>query len=486
MDYKAYIKDTYVMNKEIKMKTNIKVKSEVKRTHGGGVAMSITPEQELRRSVMSCMLFEDEFYESGEDISTRIRNLIPLVDPITVSEIAVEARYRMNLRHIPLLIVREMARLDSHKPLVASTLYQVIQRADEIAEFVAIYWKDGKEPLSNQVKKGLSKAFTKFSEYELAKYNRDGIVKLKDVLFLCHVRPLGGVSGFTKEERRRGFSFPSDSGSQLFKKLVDNTLEVPYTWETELSAGKDKCSTFTNMIMENKLGALALLKNLRNMEESGVNPDVIKGALHSMNVSKILPHRFLSAYRHAPKYREGIENAMLRCIESISKLKGNTTIIVDVSGSMDTPLSSKSEVSRLEASATLAMLINSCCEKPTVYVTAGDDYKVIHSTVKVKGSGFSLVDNLVNSRVKVGYGGIFLKQVMDYTKSDHCDRIVVITDEQDCSGDRSTLSVKPYGVNNYLINVASARNGIGYGLWTHIDGISSSVVEYIREFEDLI
>jgi hypothetical protein len=34
--------------------------------------------------------------------------------------------------------------------------------ADELSEFVAIYWKDGRVPLSGQVKKGLAAAFPKF------------------------------------------------------------------------------------------------------------------------------------------------------------------------------------------------------------------------------------------------------------------------------------------------------------------------------------
>ncbi len=66
--------------------------------------------------------------------------------------------------------------------LVAETLARVIQRADELAEFVAIYWKDGRVPLSAQVKKGLAAAFPKFDEYALAKYDRGGPVKLRDVL----------------------------------------------------------------------------------------------------------------------------------------------------------------------------------------------------------------------------------------------------------------------------------------------------------------
>ncbi len=34
-----------------------------------------------------------------------------------------------------------------------------------------------------------------------------------------------------------------------------------------------------------------------------------------------------------------------------------------------------------------------------------------------------------------------------------------------------------------MINVASAKNGVGYGKWAHIDGWSEAVVEYIRELE---
>ena len=56
----------------------------------------------------------------------------------------------MKLRHAPLMLVREMARHASHRKLVAETLEQVIQRADELAEFVAIYWKDGRVPLSGR------------------------------------------------------------------------------------------------------------------------------------------------------------------------------------------------------------------------------------------------------------------------------------------------------------------------------------------------
>jgi 60 kDa SS-A/Ro ribonucleoprotein len=34
-----------------------------------------------------------------------------------------------------------------------------------------------------------------------------------------------------------------------------------------------------------------------------------------------------------------------------------------------------------------------------------------------------------------------------------------------------------------VINVASNRNGVGYGAWTHVDGWSEAVVDYIAELE---
>src|SRR6266550_6669834 len=159
------------------------------RTHEGTPTRHVSPEMQLRRSVLACLLWESQFYEDGIEIAGRIAQLVPKVPAEKVAALAVEAREQMKLRHVPLLIVREMARHATHRRLVAETLERVIQRADELAEFVAIYWKDGRVPLSAQVKKGLASAFPKFDEYQLAKYDRSGSIKLRDVLFLSHAKP---------------------------------------------------------------------------------------------------------------------------------------------------------------------------------------------------------------------------------------------------------------------------------------------------------
>src|SRR5215469_5623650 len=264
------------------------------RTHEGAPAVAITPEQALRRSVLACMLWENEFYESGVTIADRIRELVPKVEPARVAALAVEARTAMKLRHAPLFLVREMARHATHRALVAQTLTSVIQRADELSEFVAIYWAGGRVPLSAQVKKGLAASFTRFDEYALAKYDRASVVRLRDVLFLSHAKPV------------------DEAQAALWKRLIAGELATPDTWEVALSTGgkeTDKRATWERLLSERKLGALALLRNLRNMKDAQVDERLVLDALAAMKTDRVLPFRFLAAARHVSQWEEPLESA---------------------------------------------------------------------------------------------------------------------------------------------------------------------------------
>lgn len=216
------------------MKTNIKTATPVALTHEGARASRASIVQQLRRAVMACLLWEGEFYVSGEDIATRIKALVKANKAEDVAEIAIEARTDMKLRHVPLMLVREMARNPEQRALVGDTLEKVIQRADEVAEFLSLYWKDGKDqPIASQVKKGLARALRRFSEYELAKWNRDADVKLRDVLFLVHPRPAdakgnGHVGAAVKTATYQRGKVRRHSSS-VFTRLAEDTLKTPDT-----------------------------------------------------------------------------------------------------------------------------------------------------------------------------------------------------------------------------------------------------------------
>jgi 60 kDa SS-A/Ro ribonucleoprotein len=420
-------------------------------THEGAPARNLTPELQLRRSVLACLLWEAQFYEDGVEIAGRIAELVPKVEAEKVAALAVEARGQMKLRHAPLLLVREMARHATHRRLVAETLERVIQRADELAEFVAIYWKDGRVPLSAQAKKGLAAAFPKFDEYQLGKYDRGGPIQLRDVLFLSHAKPRDAAQ------------------ASVWRKLVWGRLATPDTWEVALSSGVEKREAWERLLREQKLGALALLRNLRNMREAGADESLVLDALGAMCTSRVLPFRFLAAARYAPQWEEALEQAMLQSLADQPKLGGRTVVLVDVSGSMTAPLSRRSEMQRTDAAYGLAVLVREICEKVGVFSFSD-------RVVEVPGRrGFALRDAIDASQP---HSGTLLGHAVEWlNNSERYDRLIVITDEQ--AHDRVPA---PKG-KGYVINVASNKNGVGYGKWTHINGWSDSVIEYIRMLE---
>ncbi len=421
------------------------------RTHEGAPARNISTALQLRRSVLACLLWESQFYEDGVEIAGRIAELVPKVAAEKVASLAVETREKMKLRHAPLLLVREMARHATHRKFVADALSTVIQRADELVEFVAIYWKDGRVPLSAQVKKGLAAAFPKFDEYALAKYDRGGPIKLRDVLFLAHAKPRDGAQ------------------AEVWKRLIAGELTTPDTWEVALSSGADKREAWERLLREQKLGALALLRNLRNMREAGVEESLVLTALGSMSTARVLPFRFLAAARYAPQWEEALERAMLKCVVGNEKLPGKTIVLVDVSGSMTAPLSHRSEMQRTDAAYGLAVLLREIGEKVAVFSFSS-------SLVEVPARrGFALRDAIDASQ---SHGATYLGKAVDgLNRKERYDRLIVITDEQ------AHDSVPAPKGKGYVINVASNKNGVGYGKWTHIDGWSESVVEYIRMLE---
>lgn len=424
-------------------------------THEGAPAQKLDPLRELQRTVQTCLLWEDTFYEADTDIAARLADLVRANEPDSVAKVAVDARERMQLRHAPLFLVRELARRKGTGPLVSDTLARVILRADEISEFVALYWKDGKQPLSAGVKRGLAQAFRKFDAYQLAKYDRESEVKLRDVLFLCHAKPEDIVQ------------------AALWKQLAEGTLEPPDTWEVALSTGKDKKATWERLLEEDRLGGLATLRNLRNMLKVGVNPELIRKRLQS-GIERALPFRFVTAARHAPELEDALERAMLEAVAAVPELQGSTGVVVDVSGSMESRLSRRSETTRMDAAAGLAILFR---EKSAAFRAATFSSQCVEVPAR---RGFALRDKIVGSQP---HDATYLKAALTKLGQERTwkklNRLVVITDEQAHDG------ILPAWTRfAYVINVAPYRHGLSYGNgWTHIDGWSERVFDYIAASE---
>lgn len=438
-------------------------------TYNGAKSETLSTEQQLRRSVLSCLLWEDTFYEDGISIADRISKLSADVEPSVVASLAVEARSKFKLRSVPLLLALSLAK--NGKEYVRKTLSTIIQRPDEITKFMDLYWKNGKTPIAKQVKLGLADAFPKFNEYQLAKWNRGGKTTLRDVMFLTHPKPL------------------DENMWHLWKKLADDTLSTPDTWEVGLSAAKsqaEKKAVWERLLSTNKLGALALIKNLRNMVNVAVSSDLIKSAIESMKVERVLPYRFVTANKFAPNFSTSLEQAMFRCLEGSEKINGKTVLLVDVSGSMDAELEPKpgsyyntntwsnnntGTTSRIDVANGLAILLKNMCEDVSIYSFS-------HETVKIPDvNGFKLGKAILNSQ---SHGGTYLGKAVDtVVKKETFDRIIVITDEQ--SNDNIQSKIKGQG---YIMNVAPYGHAIDHDEnWTRINGFSEACISFIMEYE---
>ena len=316
----------------------------------------------LRRAVLANLLWEDVAYMDGISVANEIKRLIPLCPAIDVYNIALEARLMQKLRHTPLFIAVEMCKYPEHKLFVKDLLSRIITRADMLTDFLAIYWKDGKKPICNQAKKGLELAFHNFNEYKLAKYDRNAAIKLRDVMFLVHVKPR---NNYEKE---------------LFNKVANRTLTTPETWEVLLSRGEDKKATWTKLIQEGKIGGLAMLRNIANMQKAGVDRRIIQQGLSTLKSSMLLPLDFWKAARMNPVFERDIEDAMIEAYKNLPKLPGKTLFIVDVSGSMGNLTSGNSRFSRLDQACAMAILAANQCEDFELVATAGNDCSKIQAS----------------------------------------------------------------------------------------------------------
>lgn len=439
-------------------------------THEGGKARHINPELQLRRSVLACLLFENQFYEDGQEIAERIQSLVSEVYPDIVAALAVEARHSMSLRHVPLLL---LACLANRGALKSDAVEKVISRPDEMGELLAIHCAMNgvgtdkiKAVLPNQMKLGIAGAFTKFDAYQLAKWNRPKAIKLRDVMFLTHPNP------------------KNKDQSEAFKRLADDTLSPPDTWEVALSGGADKRETFTRLIRDGKLGYMALLRNLRNMVDSGVDSELMRQAIIARKGARyLLPFRYVAAARACPQMEPALDRALIASIEEQRPLTGKTLILVDVSGSMFDRLSSKSELTRVDAAATLASMVSGDIRVFTFssrgavrnFWSITHDGKTPVCVEVPPRRGMSGVDAIIKSQEN---SGTFLGQAVKEVNAIRHDRLIVLTDEQSHDPVPDPVSKKAY-----MVNVASNKNGVGYGKWIHIDGWSDSVIRYIMELE---
>ena len=325
----------------------------------GHVAYSMSDKSKLVTQVLTSFFNEQKFYgDNSKEMAETIKRVIKK-DADFVSRLAVFARREFNMRSVAHVLTAYLAHEPEGKPYTRSTINGITVRGDDVTELMSFYLSTFGKPIPNAMRKGINDAFQRFDEYTLAKYKGEGKgVKMRDLAILCHPAP--------KDEAQ----------SALWKRLLEGTLATPVTWETQLSANGNNRETWEKLIDSGKVGYMALLRNLRNIINAKPrniekvwstieNPEAVKR-------SRQLPFRFLSAYRQVGNIAgsrgiDALESAVEASVANMPHLKGTTVIAVDVSGSMGSNVSSKSDIRCVDIGMMLGLIANRMCENSMFY-----------------------------------------------------------------------------------------------------------------------
>ena len=136
-----------------------------------------------------------------------------------------------------------------------------------------------------------------------------------------------------------------------------------------------------------------------------------------------------------------------------------------------TKISKRSELDRLDAAAALAVLVDAVSEECEIYTFS---HRVSRMPTR---HGMALMDAIK----KMDNGATYLGEAIRSISNVARDRLIVLTDEQ--SHDRVDAAKEG---KNYMINVASYKNGVGYGDWIRVDGFSEAVIHWIQEYEAMM
>jgi hypothetical protein len=408
-----------------------RTKSETASTNKeGGPNYKLTPKEQLVQIATTLLFKEPKFYGDVQETMDNAIDAVAKDEPEFILKLASYCRNEMYLRTVSIYLLVKAANTKTCKEFVRKYTPRIIKRADEIYEALACHiklfcpepethskgprHKDKKIP--NSLKKGIQDVFPAFDEYQFAKYNRKTDVSFKDAIMLTH---------------------PSNP-SEIIKKILDDSLKTPYTWETELSDKGNTAEVWHKLIDSGKLPYMAMIRNINNLEKSKVDKDHFEKVCakieepEAVKHSKQFPFRFFSVYKNVDidngfkkkKLLKALEKALSLSVDNLPKLKGDTLIATDTSGSMGRFLSTRGKIEHIEIGALMAAMANKFSENGVASVF-GTDF----STVDLSGNILSDTKKLCETNVGWSTNGYKVVKYLN-DKDIKVDRVLLFTDEE--------------------------------------------------------
>jgi len=444
-------------------------------TFEGDAGHALDVKTELFTLALSNLVGEHTFYEGASARDARFASLVhqaTTADPTWVAGLVPFLRDTAQLRSVSIVAAAEYAVAGG--PGARQVIASALHRADEPAEMLGYWLATHGRALPMAVKRGIADGARRLYT-ERAALKWDGAsrgIRMADVIELTHPKPVAAwQSALFKHllDKRHGHLMLTDEaleelGTQLptvasahrldmlpgaerraFLRSDPRALrEAGYTWERLsgwLPPNDDgvvlDAEAWASIIPS--MGYMALLRNLRNFEEADVDSATL-GRVAAKLVdpaevasSRQFPYRFWSAYKHSGSVLFGpeLERALQLSLANVPALPGRSLVLIDTSGSMQTPISGHSGVQAFEIGAVFASAVANAArrgggEADLVLYATGSARQDVHRSV------LRTVHDVAHRIGEVGHGTDTWKNAKRWF--DGHDRVFVFTDMQDHPG----------------------------------------------------
>jgi len=366
--------------------------------HEGGLAFSRDVRTTLANMAACCLVNERAFYG---DTTGKVRVLIHRAAntfPEWTVKLAVFLREQLHLRSISQLVLAHAAMVDAARPFVAKGFERVAIRPDDMIEIAALL-KDSTHGLANAlpavIRRAIGTKLNRLSEFHAIKYRKARQFGLKHVVRLCHPRPasprqstlfryiLDRTTWLPMSQQERD-ALPMVDAFEALRRgdacdaaLLDRCIEARLPWEMVVPHFGSTRKVWSKVAFT--LPIMALVRNLRNLHEVGSLKDrAVRGHVRTqltdpeiIRRSRQLPFRWLAAYRVMegldPEVARWLETAMELSVANLPRLPGVTAIACDNSGSMHSPISSRSEIQAIDIGSVLGAVADTMCEQNLLF-----------------------------------------------------------------------------------------------------------------------
>lgn len=403
-------------------KFNAKSTPAMAKSYEGADLYEKSLEEEWVNFLFSSMM-QDGFYESADEQMDRYfdltKRMIERHGPVFAAKAACFARQELGMRSISEFTA---AMLNDYQFETKRDFYKhYFRRPDGVAEVFAAVESLGSKR-SHALVRGAGDYLSSLGEYQISKYKMNGKeYNLFDLINITHAH---------------------STAIDAYKR---GTLAAADTWENRISNAGSKEARDENwreMAEKNKLGYLALIRNLNNIIEAAPSVEWIEEQvcpqienIDAIRKSLVFPYQIYTAYKFCEQVpmciMASLDKAFRYSVSNMPQFEGSTAIVLDVSGSMEAPISEKSRISIKEAGAVYAAAIL-YANPSSCFVKFGD--RAREFDMSFKSNMFNLIMNMQKND-GLGYGTRVTSafDILDKVDRDF-DRIFIISDMQtmDC------------------------------------------------------